>query len=133
MTGLVRLLRGHQSGGMPGIVIAWELIPWRGGGWGGGDWGRHCSSFAWSGAWQSFLPLTCGQRSCVGAIISSARLAGIDCNLLYSAILYLFPVAVPSGGVMGGGTAAVLPGLKLSIPFILACSTDSAHMLELIV
>ena len=31
MEGLVRLLRGYQSGGMPGNVIAWELIPFGGG------------------------------------------------------------------------------------------------------
>ena len=28
--------RGYQPGGMPGVVVAWELIPWEGGGIGGG-------------------------------------------------------------------------------------------------
>ena len=33
------MLRGYQSGGMPGNVIARELIPL-----GGGDLGGHCNS-----------------------------------------------------------------------------------------
>ena len=49
MKGLVRLLRGYQSGDMPGIVIAWELIPW------GGRWGATLQLFClvWSLAFLS--------------------------------------------------------------------------------
>ena len=45
----VRLLRGYQSGGMPGNVIARELIPF------GGGIGGTLQQFAWPEALQSFL------------------------------------------------------------------------------
>ena len=78
--GLVRLLRGYQCGWKANRL---GTDPRGGGGGGGGDWGRHCSSPAWSEAWQFFYPETLrGQSSSVGAIILSARQAGIYVNLI---------------------------------------------------
>ena len=132
VTGLVRLLRGYQSSGVPGIVIAWELIPWRGG---GGGWGRHCSSSAWSGPWHSsfssLTPIWTMFMSGSYRLISQAGCNRLQSTLLCSTLL-ASSCSPPWGGGDGGDTAAVLPGLKLSIPFILTCSMDSAHMWELI-
>ena len=47
LEGLARLLRGYQSGGMPGFVNCPGTDPL-----GGGDWRRHCSNPAWSEALQ---------------------------------------------------------------------------------
>ena len=72
MSGLVRLLRGYPSGGMPGIDMARELIPLEGG------LGAPLQQFCLIRSLAIlFYPLHfCGQYSRVGATISSARLAG---------------------------------------------------------
>ena len=49
MYGPVRLLRGYQSGGMPGNVTARGLIPF------GGGLGATLQQFAWPEGLQSFL------------------------------------------------------------------------------